>query len=254
MFLFGAAALAGALNSVAGGGSFISFPALVAAGVPPVMANTTNSVAVWPGMVAATFAYRDLMSEMRRTLLVLGITSFAGGLLGAILLLSTSDAGFMKLVPWLLLLATVVFTFGGRLAARLRNANEGTALREPTATAVLVQLVIATYGGYFGGGMGIMTMAVLGFLGMTDIHTMNGVKAVVTTVINGISVVAFIVAGKVAWAPGLLMAAGATASAYLGATLSRKIDPKWVRRFVVLTAWCMTAAFFAKQYVPWLTG
>ena len=248
--------MAGALNSVAGGGSFITFPALVVAGVPPVMANTTNSVAVWPGMVAATFAYRDLMREMRRTLLVLGITSFLGGLLGASLLLRTSDAGFMRLVPWLLLLATVIFSFGGRLTARLRapSAGEAPGMRAPTAWTVLVQFAIATYGGYFGGGMGIMTLAVLGFLGMTDIHAMNGVKAVVTTVINGISVAAFIVAGKVAWGPGLLMAVGATASSYMGATLSRKVNPKWMRRFIVLTAWCMTAAFFAKQYAPHFVG
>jgi uncharacterized membrane protein YfcA len=247
--LFISAALAGALNSVAGGGSFISFPALLFTGVAPVAANATNSVALWPAGVASAFAYRSELTQPRATLVALALASFVGGVAGALLLLWTSDTTFVHLLPFLLLVATLVFTFGGMLTARLRsNDRAGTTTTMPLAGAAVLQLAIALYGGYFGGGMGIMMLATLSLMGMTNIHAMNGLKTVLGTVINGVAVVAFIVAGAVTWGPGLVMIVGATAGGYAGAAVARKLDPRWVRRFVLAIAWGMTIYFFAKTY------
>jgi uncharacterized membrane protein YfcA len=247
--LFVAAALGGALNSVAGGGSFISFPTLLFTGVPAVAANATNSVALWPAGVASAFAYRKEMPASRATLVALGGASFVGGVLGAVLLLKTSDTTFVHLIPYLLLLATLVFTFGAPITAKLR-ARAATEKREVTMAlgwGAILQLVISLYGGYFGGGMGIMMLATLSLMGMTDIHAMNGLKTLLGTIINGVAVVAFIVAGAVAWGPGLVMVVGGTAGGYAGASIARKLDPKWVRRFVLVVAWGMTAYFFARR-------
>ena len=250
LFLFAVATIGGALNTVAGGGSFLTFPSLIFVGISPVVANATNSVAIWPAGVAGAFAYRHEMRNMGRTLAVLGIASFLGGLLGAILLLLTPDTAFMSLVPWLLLAATLLFNFGGLFTARMRKSPLEMSDRPqgPTTVSFVLQFVIGVYGGYFGGGMGIMMLATLAMMGMTNILTMNAVKTVLTTVINGIAIVAFIVAGKVIWGPALLMAVGATGGGYFGAFASRKVAPKWMRRFVLVVAWAMTAYFFIKQY------
>ncbi|HWL87737.1 MAG TPA: sulfite exporter TauE/SafE family protein [Polyangiaceae bacterium] len=255
LFLFGTAILAGALNTVAGGGSFLTFPALLFVGVPAIVANATNTVAVWPAGVAGAFAFRRELAETRRTLVVLGSASLLGGAVGAILLLRTTDAAFVKLVPWLLLVATLFFNLGGilsahlrRLAAHLPGEGMDVAAVGPSVKSFVVQFAIATYGGYFGGGMGILMLAVLALMGMSNIHAMNGVKTVLATATNGVAIVAFVVAGKVVWGPALVMAVGAAGGGYFGGSLSKKIDPKWMRRFVLLVAWAMTATFFAKQY------
>jgi uncharacterized membrane protein YfcA len=241
--LFAAAFLAGALNSVAGGGSFISFPALLFAGVAPVTANATNTVAVWPAGLASAFAYRRELVQPRAVLVTLGAASLIGGLAGSVLLLRTRESTFVALIPWLLLAATLVFTFGGALTKKVvaRGAVAGPAL----GAAALVQLVISVYGGYFGGGMGIMMLATLALMGMTAIHEMNALKMLLGVLINGVAVVAFVVAGAVAWTPGIVMIVAATLGGYAGAAIARKLDPKWVRRFVLLVAWGMTAYFFA---------
>ena len=246
--LFFAAVLAGVLNSVAGGGSFISFPALLFTGVAPVVANATNSVALWPAGIASAFAYRKDMKQPRAQLLALGAASLAGGIVGAILLLRTRESTFVALLPFLLLVASVVFTFGSVLTARLRGrgaSGTGGAL----AGATILQLVISIYGGYFGGGMGIMMLATLSIMGMTDIHAMNGLKTLLGTLINGVAVVAFIIAGGVAWAPASVMIVGGTIGGFAGASIARRIAPKWVKRFVLVVAWGMTAYFFAKPYL-----
>lgn len=247
-FLFVTAMLGGALNSVAGGGSFLTLPALIFVGARPVLANTTNTIALWPAALASTIAYRREFRAPRAFLYVLGAVSIAGGLLGALLLLSTSDTTFLRLLPWLLLAATLLFTFGGRLTARLRGGDTFGG-HKMLIVGALVQLVIATYGGYFGGGMGIMMLATLSIMGMTNIHEMNGLKSLLGTIINGIGVVAFALANAVAWKHGLVMVVGATLGGYLGATLARRIDPKWVRLFVMAVGWGMTVYFFTKAYV-----
>ncbi len=243
VLLFFAAVVGGAMNSVAGGGSFVAFPALLFAGVAPVPANATNTIALWPGSVASVVAYRRELRFAREPLAPLAAAALLGGLAGSVLLLRTSDHTFVLLIPWLLLFATLLFSFGGRVLGRLRGGAHA-----PLGVAVAAQLAISVYGGYFGGGMGIMMLAVLSLLGSTDIHKMNAVKALLTALVNGLAVVAFIVAGAVEWAPGLVMIAGGITGGYAGAAVARRVSPRIVRILVTAIAWGMTAYFFARTY------
>ena len=238
IFLFFAAVFAGALNAVAGGGSFICLPALIYAGVPPVSANATCAFAMWPGSLSSTFGYRHELTTTGRWLTILGAVSLLGGLIGAVLLVRTSDTAFLRLLPWLMLMAATTFTFGGRLPTSGHP--------RPTVAVALLQLAIAVYGGYFGGGMGIMMLATMTFAGMTDIHEMNALKSVLAVAINGVAIVEFIAAGVIAWQPGIIMVAGAIAGGYLGASSARKLDPLWVRWFIIVVAWIMTVYFFVR--------
>ena len=243
VFLFVAAFLGGALNAVAGGGSFIALPALLYAGVPAVAANATNTLALWPGSAASVWAYRREMAGSTRWLFALGGVSLAGGLLGGALLVGTSNAGFLRLLPWLLLLAALTFTFSSAISARVSRARGGTPY---WALALLPQLAVATYGGYFPGGMGIMTLAVLSAAGMTNLHAMNGVKAALAVIISGVALAEFIARGVIVWTPGLVMVAGASAGGYAGAVLARRIDERSVRALVAVIAWSMTVYFFVR--------
>jgi uncharacterized membrane protein YfcA len=252
LLLFLAALLAGALNSVAGGGSFLTLPALIFTGVAAKVANVTSTVAIWPGTLASVGAYRKELSAQQRELLVLGAISLVGGLLGAELLLHTSQATFVRLLPYLLLLATLVFILGPRLTAWLRirakSAGPVGLAARPSWRALcvigLAQLVIAIYGGYFGGGIGILMLATLGLMGMENIHEMNALKTALTSAINGVAVVAFILSGTVLWGHALLMAAGAILGGYGGAAYARRLDPRRVRAFVILVAVIITTCFF----------
>jgi uncharacterized membrane protein YfcA len=243
VLLFVAAAIGGAINAVAGGGSFVCFPALLLVGVPPIAANATNTIALWPGTVASAVAYRRELEDVRRELIALGIASLAGSWVGATLLLETSNRAFVLFVPWLLLFATLVFSFGGAIGRRLVRGAPA-----PLGLAIVVQSAIAVYGGYFGGGMGIMMLAVLSLLGMSELHRMNALKTVLATVINGVAVVVFIAAHAVAWTPGLVMVVGGIAGGYGGAAMARRVEPRNVRRLVLAIAWTITLYFFAKTY------
>ncbi len=250
--LFVAAFAAGALNSVAGGGSFISFPALIFTGVPALYANTTNSVAIWPGSVASVGAYRGELAKRHEGLLLMSVVSIVGGIVGAVVLLRTSPSVFVSLVPYLLLLATLLFAFGGRLTRWVRsrvssgNLLSGHNSRPVVAGVALLQLVIAAYGGFFGGGMGILLLASLSMLGMENIHTMNGYKVVLTTFINGVAVALFIIAGAVVWPKALLMVVGSIVGGYAGGYYAQKINPKYVRAFVIALGLGLTAYFFVR--------
>jgi uncharacterized membrane protein YfcA len=246
--LFLAAVLGGALNSVAGGGSFIAFPALLFAGVAPVVANATNTVALWPASLASAFAYRREVPGSRKVLVLLSVASLIGGTAGAILLLKTSESAFVRLIPWLLLVATSLFTFGKRVTSRFASTGDDASPRTLAVVAV-VQTVIALYGGYFGGGMGILMLATLSLIGMTNIHEMNALKTILGAIINGAAVVLFVIARAVDWTPGVVMVAGGIVGGYAGAALARRIDPKRVRVFVLVVAWAMTVYFFVKTYV-----
>jgi uncharacterized membrane protein YfcA len=208
-----------------------------------VPANASNTIALGPGSIASAFAYRRELAEARGPLVWLGGAAVAGGLGGSLLLLHTAETTFVLLIPWLLLFATLLFTFGGGLARRLTGGKEA-----PLAVGVAAQLGISLYGGYFGGGAGIMMLAVLTLLGMTHIHRMNALKNTLGALINGVAVAAFLVAGAVRWAPGSVMIAGGITGGYLGARLARKVDPKRVRGLVVVVAWSMTAYFFVRTY------
>ena len=248
IFLFFAGILGGALNAVAGGGSFIAFPALMFSGVPPIQANATNAVALWVGVTASSGAYRKHLDISRRVMIPLAVTSVIGGIVGAFLLLRTPAHTFLEILPWLMLGATLLFVFGGRLARGSKSGLAHDASRTAIAVAALFELVVAVYGGYFGGGVGIVNLAMLAALGMTDIHAMNALKVVLGGIINGIAVGTFIVAGAVAWKPGFIMIAGAIVGGYFGAHYAQRLPQSWIRAFVIAVGAGMTIYFFWKAY------
>ena len=246
--MFVAGGLGGALNSVAGGGSFIAFPALLFTGVPPIPANATNTIALWTAAAASGGAYRRRLDVARSVLRPLLAASLVGGVAGALLLLKTPQQTFMRVLPWLTLGATLLFAFGRKLAGARGSIVEHEATGLALAGATLFQLAVAVYGGYFGGGMGIVMLAMLATLGMTDIHAMNALKSVMGFVINGVAVVTFIVARAVYWKQGLVMIVGGVLGGYLGAHYAQKIPQVWIRAFVVLVGAGMTVYFFWKAY------
>ena len=242
LLLFLAGGMAGLLNSVAGGGSFVTLPMLLHVGVSPVAANATSTLGIWPASVASTVAYRRDLAGTGRAAVWLGAVSLIGGLLGAVLLVRTSDTSFMRLLPWLMLLATVTFTVSGVVTARLGRVRP----RELHRWALPLQLVIAIYGGYFGGGMGIMMLATFAASGMTDIHQMNGLKSVFGVAINAVALIAFIASGAVVWVHGLTIAAGSILGGYIGAAVARRLDRQRVRWIVIVIGWTMTTYFFLR--------
>ncbi|CAA9575781.1 MAG: Uncharacterized UPF0721 integral membrane protein [uncultured Thermomicrobiales bacterium] len=248
--LFAAAFGAGALNSVAGGGQFLTFPMLIFAGVPVVSANATSSVAVWPGTVAATVGYRRELREQRGLLLPLSAASVVGGILGAVVLLRTPQATFARLIPWLLLLATLLLVFGGPLVARLRArlGHSGGPTRGGIVGISIVQVLLGIYGGYFGGGMGFVMLAAMAFIGLDNMHIMNGLKTALASCINGVAVATFVLAGAVAWPEAIVMLIGAILGGYGGAFYARRLDPQLIRRFTIFVACAMTLYFFVRQY------
>jgi uncharacterized protein len=247
--LFFVAVLGGALNAVAGGGTFLTFPALLFARVPPISANATAAVALWPASAASAFAYRKDLTTPRATLVALPAASVLGAFIGVMTLLHSSDAAFMSLVPFLLLGATLLFTFGGAISARLRDRSTAAPLTgRALAIGVVAQGLIAIYGGYFGAGMGILMLSLMSLVGMTNIHEMNALRNVLSVIINAVAVTVFVASGTIAWKPGLVMTAGGIIGGYWGAAIARRLDPRWVKHFVIAVAWSMTAYFFARAY------
>ncbi len=247
ILLFTAAFVAGALNSVAGGGSFFSFPALLFTGLDPKIANATNTVALWPGSAASVGAYRRELSTQRSAVKQQALVSLVGGLVGALLLLVTPSSIFRLLLPYLMLGATLLFTLSPRINALVRRAD----IRRATPTdtrvrSVLLQGMISIYGGFFGGGIGILMLATLALMGLENIHEMNALKTLLATLINGIAVVTFAAAGAVAWPQALLMAMGAIVGGYLGAAVARRLNPKWVRTFVIVVGFALSAYLFVR--------
>jgi len=261
--LFLAATLAGALNAVAGGGSFILFPTLLFTGVPPVPANATNTVALWTGLGFSGGAFRRHLNVERRLLISLVSVSVFGGVVGAMLLLRTPAHTFLRILPWLMLSATLLFIFGGKLtrpsaAPAIHDSpthdsrTNDLAARGVSAKAVLaascLQLLVAIYGGYFGGGMGFVILAMLTALGMADIHQMNALKVVLSTATNGIAVVVFIVKHAVYWPQAAVMICGAALGGYFGAHYSLRLQPARVRWFVIAVGASMTVYFFVRGH------
>ena len=240
--------LGGALNAVAGGGSFIAFPALLFTGVPPIPANATNTIALWTGVSASGGAFRERLDVPKRVMLPLIVTSFIGGVAGAVLLLKTPAHTFMKVLPWLMLGATLLFLFGKQLAGN-RGSSVGHEASNPAIVgASIFELAVAVYGGYFGGGVGIVNLAMLAAVGMTDIHEMNALKSVLGMAINGVAVLVFIVKRAVYWPQAVVMIAGAMIGGYFGAHYSMRLPQAWVRWFVILVGAGMTVYFFVKAY------
>jgi uncharacterized membrane protein YfcA len=244
--LFASAFLGGALNSVAGGGSFFSFPALVFSGVPPINANTTNTLALWPGSLASAGAYRRELVAQRSIIIKLGLVSLVGGVIGAILLIKTSQQTFVSLLPFLLLLATVLFIASPRITAFAKK-QQITIFQDNDLVSMTLQFLISIYGGYFGGGIGIMMLAAFSLMGMQHIHQMNALKTFMASIINGIAVITFIIAGSIFWAQAILMLVGAIIGGYGGAVLARRIEQRYIRWFIIATGSIMTIYFFIRR-------
>lgn len=230
IFLFFAAAIAGTLNAVAGGGSFVSFPALLFLRVPAVEANATNTVALWPGLAASTIAYLKRLNAPLRLLIPLLVTSVAGGWAGALLLLKTPQHTFLHLVPWLLLGGTLLFGFGNTIRAIAGKTAVVDDLRKISWQAITVssflELLVAGYGGYFGAGIGFITLGMLAALGMRDIHAVGAIRTLLAATINAAAVITFILAGAVLWPQCAVMIAGALTGGGLGAHYAQKADPR----------------------------
>jgi len=248
IFLLIAAGIAGALNAVAGGGSFISFPALLFIRIPAVAANATNTVALWPGLAASTLAYLKRLNAPLRVLVPLLVTSIAGGWAGALLLLKTPQHTFLRLVPWLLLGGTLLFAFGNSIRAIAGKTAIVDDLRKISWQAIVVssvaELLLSVYGGYFGAGIGFVTLAMLSMLGMRDIHAMGAIRTLLAVAINAAAVITFIVAGAVLWPQCAVMVAGSLVGGWFGARYAQKADPGKMRAVVIGVGLLMSAYFF----------
>ena len=242
LLLAGAAFMAGVMNAIAGGGTFLTFPALVYAGVPSVIANASNAVALVPASFASAWAYRhDYQSVERVSLKAMVAVSLVGGTIGAVLLVVTPEATFDVLVPWLLLAATLVFAFGPRFIPRLRARYQ----IGPAALLVL-QFLVGIYGGYFGGAMGIVMLAVYSLFGLSNLNAMNAMKATLAGFINGVSVFVFVATGNVAWAQTLWMMVFAIVGGYFGAHYGRRLKPAYLRAAIIVISSVVTVAFFVR--------
>ncbi|MFY9555090.1 MAG: sulfite exporter TauE/SafE family protein [Blastocatellia bacterium] len=249
--VFLAAFVAGMMNSVAGGGTLVAFPTLVWLGIDPIRANVTCTVALWPGSLGAMFGFRRELGDSRRWMFLLGAPSVAGGLIGAHLLLLTPSRLFASFVPFLILFATVLFAFAEPITRRLARGNLQPAERSPTRTwwtsAIVFQFFVAIYGGYFGAGIGILMLAVLGLMGLTDIHQMNGLKNFLAVCINLVAAGYFVASGRVEWPYAIIMVVGAIAGGYGGAGLARKLGRRFVRGAVIVIGLAMALSLLFRS-------
>ncbi len=244
---FGAAFLAGAINSVAGGGTLVSFPILVALGLPPIIANATNTVGIWPGSLGSMWGFREELRRVNRRMFWLLVPAVIGGLVGAVLLRVTPPGVFTALVPWLILFATLLFMIQGPVQKRLRSVEAAEhAGAKWMAVAIGAELAVAIYGGYFGAGMSIMSLSVLGLIGMTDILEMSVMTSTLACAINGIAGLLFAVAGLVSWPIALAMTTGALFGGYGAAGFARKIGKVAVRRFVIIVGLTIAVVMLVK--------
>ena len=249
ILLFTAALAAGGLNSVAGGGTFFSFPALIFSGVPAIPANATSTVALWPGTVASSWAYRRRLPRSAMIFVPLILASISGGFFGAHLLLHTPPRTFMRLIPFLFLAGTLLFAFGKKLVrGAARAGHHGNASLLTLAGVTLAQFFIGVYGGFFGGGIGILMLASFTFLPLADIHAMNGLKTLLASTINIVAIVTFIVARIIFWPQAVLMLFGAALGGYAGAHFAQRVNPACVRTFVVCVGFAMSFYFLYRYH------
>jgi hypothetical protein len=243
---FSAGLLAGAMNALAGGGSFISLPALIAAGVPPVQANMSSTVALFPGGLASAWAYRDGLRPVGTvSLRALLAATLCGGFAGALLLLRTSSAAFTFVLPWLLLVASIALAFGRSIGEALRAR-----WHIHSHMVLVVQFMLGVYGGYFGGAVGIMMMAMWGLLDNSDLKHLNAPRTLLVSAANAVAVLAFVLANAVRWPETLDMLSGAIIGGYSGARIGRRAPPGIIRIITLLATSCITLTFFVKTYAP----
>nr|WP_325252340.1 sulfite exporter TauE/SafE family protein [Amylibacter sp.] len=235
---------AGVLNTIAGGGTFLTFPALVFTGIPPVVANATSAVAVFPGYLAGAVGFgAELKSFDRRQMVRLTLITLAGGLVGALLLVVSSNEAFAIVVPFLLLAATLAFWFGDTI--RDYAAQKARAV---TPFGAVGLFLVSIYGGYFNGGLGIVLLALFSLWGMRNIHEMNGLKNGLSFALSAVSVAAFAVSGLVEWPQAVVMMVAATLGGYAGAPVARILPKSAVRAIVIGVGLSMSAVFFAKLF------
>lgn len=249
LLMVAAAFAAGVINSIAGGGTLITFPVLIWLGLDPKVANATSTVALWPGLFGGLFGYRRELENSSTILLRLGITSVIGGALGAWLLIWTPSLTFARLVPFLILFATILFMAGGSINRRLRLQP---IVAEPKMSwwvgAIVFQFFSAMYGGYFGAGNGIWMLAAMGILGLTDINRANGIKNFLGICINSIAVLSFGLMGLVVWSDALVMAGAALLGGYFGARMAVRVNQVNVRRAIVVIGFAITFAMIWKLW------
>jgi len=228
------------MNAVAGGGTLLTFPALIGLGIPPLTANATSTVALWPGSASSFWGYRRELAGAKRWAIGFALPSFLGGAVGAVLLLATDEKTFSELVPWLVLGATVLFMVQGplrgwlsRRSAPAAQAGDGTD-QFPRAQLLVFQFLIGIYGGYFGAGAGILMLAALGLMGLTNIHRMNGLKNWGGLCMNAIAAITFAFSGLVNWPVAASMAVGASSGGYLGSKMAQRVGQRAVRMVIVL--------------------
>jgi uncharacterized membrane protein YfcA len=245
LLLLSAAFGAGVLNTIAGGGTFLTFPALVFVGIPPVVANATSTVAVLPGYLGGALGFRKEVMEFDRKQLyrLIGI-GLLGGAVGSFLLLISSDRAFSTLVPFLLLLATLIFLFGARIRAWAAERSQSV-----TPFGFIGMFAVSTYGGYFNGGLGIILLALFSLWGMTNIHQMNGLKTAMSFILSVISVAIFAGAGIIEWKAGLMMMVASTAGGYAGAPISKALPMSVVRAIVATVGFVMSGVFFYRIFI-----
>ena len=250
LWLPAASFFAGVLNTIAGGGSFLSLPALLASttavGVGAVSAQATNTVALWPGQLTSLVAFRKQLAAYGWKLLPLGIASGVGGEIGGWLLLHTGNKRFRELLPWLLLFAAVLFVLSFPLGKWLASMSGG---QRYNKSLILGMVVVSVYVGYFGAGGGFLAMALFGFCGVHDIHEMNALKVLTAAVSIGIPAITFMLAGRVAWQFCLVMAILAGLGGYLGAHFSRKVNQRVMRWAVAIIGFATAGYFFLQNYL-----
>jgi uncharacterized membrane protein YfcA len=241
---FGVSFIAAAINSVAGGGTFLTFPVFILNGLTSTQANIMSTIALWPGVLASGYGYRSELVADKKLLAPLLAIGLIGGAAGAVLFLYTPETVFTRLVPWLLLSATLIFTFGRHGVAALHRV--ALPQRARFSIALVFQIVIAMYGGFFGAGIGILTLAMLQMLGHTHIHRMNALKTILTGAINAMTALIFILSGKVLWSLAAVMVAGAVCGGYVGARVALRVKPEHVRVLVSAIGFSMSAYFFLR--------
>jgi len=247
LLLIAAGFAAGGMNALAGGGTFFSFPALLAAGLPPVTANATNAVALWPASLAGAWAARDSLRPLGRYVLPLLLAGLCGGLLGGVLLLLGGDDVFALLIPWLLLTATALFAASPWLS-RWLAARRAEALHPPHSPLSLgAHVCVSIYGGYFGAGMGILQLAAFSIEGH-PLARSNALKNLISAVIYSIATITFVVAGRVSWYELVILLVGATLGGYAGGALGQRLPPMLLRTLVILVGGGMTLYYFWKTY------
>ena len=252
VIIAGISAIGGGINSIAGGGTLLTFPALVGLGIPGIVANATSTVALWPGSLASLTGYRKELVGARQWALRLAIPSLLGGLVGAFLLLATSEERFKLLVPWLVFGATVLFAVQKPAAVAIARRLERMGLENvrdvhPGVAMLIMQFVTAIYGGYFGAGAGILMLAAYSFMGFTNIHQMNGLKNFNGLFFNGIAAATFAIKGFVNWPIALVMAVGSSAGGFATSHMAQKIPQSWVRNAVTIIGLLSAGWLFLKH-------